>query len=38
MQKFQPLRVELKSERGNPGDIAAGPIEARDETAADRVR
>jgi hypothetical protein len=38
MQQFQPLWVEFDCECGDPGDVSAGPVEARDQAAADRVR
>ena len=36
-QKRQPLRCDLMDEAIDPSDVAAGPVEARNETDADRV-
>ena len=36
-EQFQPLRHHRGTERGDAGDVAAGPIEARDKAEADRI-
>jgi hypothetical protein len=36
-QQGETLSVDLRASKGKAGDIAAGPRQARDETAADRI-